>query len=251
MKFFTAAVMAIASWSCVLAAPQQLLERQSSKTPTPLTPAVASEGSPLMIQWTPTSNAEWSSMEVKFMTGANQNMTELFTIASGVDGTTSGPGQLLWTAPSVNPNSAIYFLQFTHSEQDPTWTTRFAVANADGQTTSPPYSKQPEGSAIPWGNGKLVSAVTASGSSSSASSPTTSSASTSTSSSASDSETASASSSDSDSATTSSASAMTAAATSNTGSASSSSQSSSAASLQAGSAAVLGLVVAIAACLTL
>ncbi|PWY97567.1 hypothetical protein BCV70DRAFT_213538 [Testicularia cyperi] len=176
MKFFATSssiALALASISCVAALPGQAGARRqetTSSAPSPLTPAQTNEGSALMIQWDPTTNSSWKSMEIKFMTGANQNMTELYTVATGVDGTTSGAGQLQWTAPDVNPNSKIYFFQFTRGGADPTWTTRFAIADEDGNTTDPPYSTQPEGTAIPWGIGRITSSSSSSNSGSSASS---------------------------------------------------------------------------------
>lgn len=175
MRFFAAtlapwALVALTSVSSAVAAPG-LVERQSTSTAsantvTPLTPSLTDEGSPLLIQWDTTTNEAWNSMEIKFMTGSNQNMTELYTVATAVDGTSAGAGKLLWTAPNVRPNSNIYFFQFTHSGQDPTWTTRFAIADASGAVTAPPFAKQPEGPAIPWGNGRIVSGAVASSASS-------------------------------------------------------------------------------------
>ena len=52
--------------------------------------------------------------------------------------------------------------QYTHDGGlDPTWTTRFAIADANGKTTAPANANQPEGGspAIPWGQGQLVYAA--------------------------------------------------------------------------------------------
>ncbi|EST06625.1 Ser-Thr-rich glycosyl-phosphatidyl-inositol-anchored membrane family [Kalmanozyma brasiliensis GHG001] len=263
MKFFTAtlapwALVALTSVSAVVAVPNHA-KRQSSSASTPvspLTPSVTDEGSPLLIQWDTTTSQAWKSMEIKFMTGSNQNMTELFTVATGVDGTSSGAGQLRWTAPNVSPNSGIYFFQFTHNGQDPTWTTRFAIADTNGAVTTPPNARQPEGPAIPWGTGRIVSgAVSASGSDSDSSSSSSSTgaiaaASTSASSAAAATSSSSSASQSSSSASSSSSSASNAAQTSNTSSSSSSSsgsskQSSSASTtVRVGSAAMVGGVVA-------
>lgn len=167
------ALAALTSVSSVVAMPN-LVERQttdasSSSAPSPLTPSSTNEGTPLTIQWDTTANQAWKSMEIKFMTGSNQNMTELYTVATGIDGTTSGAGQLGWTAPNVSPNANIYFFQFTHNGQDPTWTTRFPIADASGAVTAAPFARQPEGPAIPWGNGRIVSGAAAVSSSSSSS----------------------------------------------------------------------------------
>ncbi|PWN48244.1 hypothetical protein IE53DRAFT_319792 [Violaceomyces palustris] len=145
--------------------------RRAPTDVSPLTPATTNQGQPLLIQWTP-GGSDWESMEIKFMTGSNQHMTELETVATGVDGTSNGEGKLQWTAPEVSPNSAIYFFQFSHGGTNLTWTTRFAIADEDGNTTTPPYSKQPEGPAIPWGEGKLLSASNTTTTTSSSSSST-------------------------------------------------------------------------------
>ncbi|KAJ1030015.1 hypothetical protein NDA16_000928 [Ustilago loliicola] len=177
MKFFAAslapwALAALTSASSIVAMPS-LVERQTAgaaSAPSPLTPSSTNEGTPLMIQWDTTTNQAWKSMEVKFMTGSNQNMTELYTVATGIDGTSSGAGRLLWTAPNVAPNANIYFFQFTHNGQDPTWTTRFPIADDSGAVTAAPFARQPEGPAIPWGNGRIVSGAAAASSSSNSSS---------------------------------------------------------------------------------
>ncbi|CCF51182.1 hypothetical protein NDA11_007210 [Ustilago hordei] len=175
------ALVALTSVSSVVAMPN-LVERQttdasSSSAPSPLTPSSTNEGTPLTIQWDTTANQTWKSMEIKFMTGSNQNMTELYTVATGIDGTNSGAGQLGWTAPNVSPNANIYFFQFTHNGQDPTWTTRFPIADASGAVTAAPFARQPEGPAIPWGNGRIVSGAAAVSSSSSSSNSSSSTAS--------------------------------------------------------------------------
>ncbi|CDU23325.1 uncharacterized protein SPSC_01954 [Sporisorium scitamineum] len=186
MKVFTTALaplafVALASVSSVVAVPNHAKRQSSSLSaataPSPLTPSTTNEGSPLLIQWDTTTSQTWKSMEIKFMTGSNQNMTELYTVATGVDGTSSGAGKLLWTAPNVSPNSAIYFFQFTHNGQDPTWTTRFAIADTTGAVTWPPYAKQPEGASIPWGQGRIVSGAVSAASSSNSSSSSSASAS--------------------------------------------------------------------------
>ncbi|EPQ29079.1 uncharacterized protein PFL1_03368 [Pseudozyma flocculosa PF-1] len=145
--------------------PKFVARQAAGDAPVPLTPNQVNEGQPLLIQWTPTTNDAWKSMEIKFMTGSNQHMTELATIASKVDGTAAGGGKLQWTAPAVNPNAKIYFFQFTHNDQEPTWTTRFAIADASGKVVDPPEANQPEGGspAIPWGTGAIEGAVPSAG----------------------------------------------------------------------------------------
>ena len=58
----------------------------------------------------------------------------------------------------VTLHSAVYFYQFTNNQtSDKTWTTRFAISDPAGATTSPPNATQPEtGDNIPWGQGALV-----------------------------------------------------------------------------------------------
>ncbi|CBQ68114.1 conserved hypothetical protein [Sporisorium reilianum SRZ2] len=258
MKFFAAALIALASVSSVVGMPNHARRQSSSSgaatAPSPLTPSMTNEGSPLLIQWDTTTSQTWKSMEIKLMTGSNQNMTELYTVATGVDGTSSGAGKLLWTAPNVSPNSAIYFFQFTHGGQDPTWTTRFAIADTTGGVTSPPYAKQPEGPAIPWGQGRIVSGAVAaasstnsSSSSASASGSMTSASATGSSASASASSMASSSSasaSQSSASASSSSSSPSSSQTSSSSSSGSRSSSSASTSVRVGSAAMVGCVVA-------
>ena len=73
-----------------------------------------------------------------------------------VDGTTATSNS--WTCPQVTPNSAIYFYQFTSPASNNTyWTTRFAIADANGNTTPPTQQTQPgSGAKIPWGTGALT-----------------------------------------------------------------------------------------------
>lgn len=62
-----------------------------------------------------------------------------------------------YPCPNVSPNSAIYFYQMTLAGADPTWTTRFTIADAKGETTKPKHATQ-AGENIPWGTGKLSGA---------------------------------------------------------------------------------------------
>ena len=56
----------------------------------------------------------------------------------------------------MEPNSAIYFYQFSSPDSpDHTWTGRFAIASASGETVPEPESVQPGGAEIPWGTGRL------------------------------------------------------------------------------------------------
>jgi hypothetical protein len=75
-----------------------------------------------------------------------------------VDGTNPASTTYSYPCPSVSPNSAIYFYQFTcPASKNVYWTTRFTIANAQGQSTPPTQSTQPGTNApIPWGTGTLV-----------------------------------------------------------------------------------------------
>ncbi|KAK7440406.1 hypothetical protein VKT23_017044 [Stygiomarasmius scandens] len=101
------------------------------------------------------STSQWKDMAIELMTGDNFHMVHITTVTTGQDGTADG--QFTFTCPEVTPNSAIYFYQFSSpSTSDLTWTTRFTIAGADGSTSEPSNSTQPDGSAIPWGTGALV-----------------------------------------------------------------------------------------------
>ncbi len=45
------------------------------------------------------------------MSGSNDNMTRVTTVASGLDGTDSSRSPYTWTCPEVDPYSAVYFYQ--------------------------------------------------------------------------------------------------------------------------------------------
>lgn len=45
------------------------------------------------------------------MSGSNDNMSTVATVASGLDGTDSSLSPYNWTCPEVDPYSAIYFYQ--------------------------------------------------------------------------------------------------------------------------------------------
>ncbi|KAJ3754068.1 hypothetical protein EV360DRAFT_52354 [Lentinula raphanica] len=130
----------------------------------PNTPSTGKAGSTCTITWSGDSNStsNWSNMAIEFMTGDNFDMVFLTTVATGLDGTKSGTYS--WTCPDVTIYSAIYFYQFISPTEveNPVWTTRFAIASASGDTTTPPNDTQPDGEAIPWGKGALVDASSAS-----------------------------------------------------------------------------------------
>jgi hypothetical protein len=129
---------------------------------TPLAPApgdVFNEGSTCHIAWTPDKTGTWKTTSIELMTGNNLNMVHLTTVTT-VDGTTASTFD--YPCPSVTPNSAIYFYQFTSpNSPDVLWTGRFAIADASGNTVPPAQNTQPNGDAIPWGTGALTDPSTA------------------------------------------------------------------------------------------
>ncbi|PWN92845.1 hypothetical protein FA10DRAFT_263592 [Acaromyces ingoldii] len=133
---------------------------------------VFSEGATCTASWTPDTSgaATWKNMSISLMTGSNLNMTMLATVATGLDGTNTAVTSYNYTCPQVEPTSAIYFLQYNHDgDQDSKWTTRFAITDPSGATVPPPNANQPDGGdpAVPWGEGRLVSAGNATTTSSS------------------------------------------------------------------------------------
>lgn len=84
---------------------------------------------------------------IGLMSGSNDNMTVVTTVATGLDGTNSSLFPFQWTCPEVDPYSAIYFYQvwqahlfllhvlltfraqFTNGNDrtDSQWTARFTV----------------------------------------------------------------------------------------------------------------------------
>ncbi|KAG1404217.1 hypothetical protein G6F60_004495 [Rhizopus arrhizus] len=118
------------------------------------------------ITWTFDGKDANQTYQIDFMTGSNTQQTVLKTIATDV------PANRLkysFVAPAVHPYSAIYFFMFTGSNGDQEWTTRFGIVpNANTNLTAEPESTQPDGQAIPWGNGTLASNSTTNSTASSA-----------------------------------------------------------------------------------
>jgi len=120
--------------------------------------SVFNAGSKCRITWQGDADSPtaWKEMAIQLMSGSNLAMVHITTVATDQDGTKDGTFE--YTCPEVNPYSAIYFYQFTspHSSVK-TWTTRFTIASATGDTTPPANPKQPgSGDPIPWGIGNLV-----------------------------------------------------------------------------------------------
>jgi len=123
-------------------------------------------GQTCVIAWTgdPSSPTTWQGMAVELMSGPNLNMVHLTTVCTGQDGTKAGSCN--HTCPEVTINAAIYFYQLSSPIAGPNgavWTTRFAIAAADGNVVPAPDSTQPPpgNEAIPWGYGALVNTATA------------------------------------------------------------------------------------------
>ncbi|KAJ7807304.1 hypothetical protein B0H14DRAFT_1538750 [Mycena olivaceomarginata] len=96
---------------------------------------------------------------LKLMTGKNEAMVHVTTVATGQDGTKEG--SFSYDCPEVTPNSPIYFYQFTSGgTPNVTWTTRFTIAAADGSST-PATLKETDGSGALYGTGALVDPSTA------------------------------------------------------------------------------------------
>jgi len=87
-------------------------------------------------------------------------MTLVTNVVKGLNPSDSTLSPYKWLCPEVEPNSAIYFYQFSFEpsgSDSSTWTTRFTIAKRDGSTEPPENASQSEGEAIPWGNGHIES----------------------------------------------------------------------------------------------
>ncbi|CAO3609369.1 unnamed protein product [Cunninghamella blakesleeana] len=102
----------------------------------------------------PNMNQGWTDFKIDFMTGDNLQQKFITNVASNLDATKVT--KYTWTAPEVNPNSAIYFFMFTNSKGESAWTTRFGISGADGKLTEPEHATQANGDKIPWGIGALA-----------------------------------------------------------------------------------------------
>ncbi|KAI0723292.1 hypothetical protein C8Q76DRAFT_390579 [Earliella scabrosa] len=116
-------------------------------------------GSTCTIQWEPDTSGKWTNVSIHLMTGSNDNMTRVTRAASCLDGTDQNLSPFKWTCPDVDPYSAIYFYQFTNGDdlQASKWTTRFTITSPSGDTEPPEHKSQPNGDAVPWGEGRLRS----------------------------------------------------------------------------------------------
>ncbi|KAH9943452.1 Ser-Thr-rich glycosyl-phosphatidyl-inositol-anchored membrane family-domain-containing protein, partial [Epithele typhae] len=133
----------------------------ASLTPTAPGPGDSfAAGSACTIHWSVDTSGHWNNVSIYLMTGTNNNMTTLQTVASGIDGTDASLSSFNWTCPEVDPYSAIYIYQFTNGEdiQESQWTTRFTITSPTGESVPPDNESQPNGDAVPWGEGRLISA---------------------------------------------------------------------------------------------
>ncbi|KAJ8658127.1 hypothetical protein O0I10_006134 [Lichtheimia ornata] len=159
----TAAIAALASSVSAVIAPSY---------PSPGT--VWTAGKEYTITWKddgqkPDLATAWTNFKIDFMTGDNLNQTVLTNVASDLDATKISSYK--WTAPQVDPYSAVYFFMFTNDKGDSAWTTRFGIVAKDGDSLVPESEKtQPDGSDIPWGNGQLAGDASSSNNSSDAAS---------------------------------------------------------------------------------
>lgn len=115
---------------------------------------VYKEGGDCLIEWDADTTGKWTNMLIELKTGDNYQMVALKAITT-IDGTKQT--KFTYPCPDVSPNSAIYFYEFSsNSSTQKYWTTRFTIADKDGNTTPPSQKSQPNGDAIPWGTGSLL-----------------------------------------------------------------------------------------------
>jgi hypothetical protein len=95
-------------------------------------------------------------MNIELMTGSNQQMVHLRTVGT-VDGTSTTNNTYSYPCLAVDPNSQIYFYQFTSpSSSAVLWTTRFTIADATGNTVPPTLQETTAtGEIVRYGIGKL------------------------------------------------------------------------------------------------
>ncbi|KAJ7035510.1 hypothetical protein C8F04DRAFT_954801 [Mycena alexandri] len=102
----------------------------------------------------------WKDMAIELMTGPNEKMIHLTTVAQHQDGSVTGTFN--YDCPQVTPNSPIYFYQFTAAgTANFTWTGRFSIATTAGATTPAQLTEQSNGQTVAYGNGALVDPSTA------------------------------------------------------------------------------------------
>jgi len=164
--------------------------------PSPTTPGstdVYAEGGQCTIAWGVDTTGKWTAMDIELMTGNNNPMTHMRTIAT-VDATKTS--SYSWACPAVDLHSTVYFYQFSSSADlsDTTWSTRFLITAADGTKDAAPSLTASNGALYGFGsftdptqynaqpsyfigNGQLIGGASNSSSSSSSTSSSTGSAS--------------------------------------------------------------------------
>lgn len=117
------------------------------------------EGQACTMTWTPDTTGVWKTMIIQLKTGDNFNMVNLTTVGT-VDGTDATKTSFSYPCPQVTPHSPIYFYQFSSpASSNNSWTGRFTITDTASDIVPAANSTQPDGSAIPWGTGKLVSST--------------------------------------------------------------------------------------------
>jgi hypothetical protein len=132
--------------------------------PSPFTPSTTKEGDKCLITWEADPTGEWTETNIQLMTGDNFKMIHLTTVTT-VDTTDEAATSFEWPCPKVEPNSVIYFYQYSvaSAPKNLTWSTRFAISDEEGKTVPPEFATQPDANktAIPWGVGALEDPSTA------------------------------------------------------------------------------------------
>jgi len=149
-------------FTAVLATSSALLSQAMVEPNAPGPNETFTEGQNCHIGWAgdTSSPTTWQNMAIELMTGSNEAMVHLTTVATGQDGTKDGTFD--YTCPQVTPNSPIYFYQFTApATHNVTWVTRFTIAAADGSVTPATETEQSNGQTVPWGTGALADPSTA------------------------------------------------------------------------------------------
>ncbi|KAK7031503.1 hypothetical protein R3P38DRAFT_817917 [Favolaschia claudopus] len=150
-------------FAAVLASSAILLSNAEVAPNAPGPNDVFNEGTKCHISWAGDSAGTdaWKDMAIELMTGANEKMVHITTVATKQDGTKDGVFD--YDCPEVTPNSKIYFYQFTSGgTPNVTWTTRFLLAGADGSSTPPTETeKGANGEDVGYGTGALKDPSTA------------------------------------------------------------------------------------------
>ncbi|GAA5851914.1 hypothetical protein JCM8547_000098 [Rhodosporidiobolus lusitaniae] len=135
---------------------------------TPLEPSSADQvflaGQNCSFSYKPDADGTWTSVNVDLVSGSNVGMVNVTRVATDLDATLGGGAEgatavYNFTCPEVDPPAPIYFYQFSVDGEDPLWTSRFTLAQANGSFGEASNAIQPDGQAIPWGIGHLVNST--------------------------------------------------------------------------------------------